>query len=254
MFKTMHFKYGKVGSESPTEDEQPSHSGPGRVTFWTRICDITKWLRWPSTFFLLSLILAAEISILHKQPATLSIGSEINGIVPNFGTYHKKFTPDDRYNSDHKTQTSLNETKQNWLTLIPKGGGFIHVPNPTSHTLPPAMHFPSLPQKSIYSIAAIHQLHCLYRLTAFTDSLVLQMRAGNLTLDEAGLVHNNHCIDYLRNAVVCAADTTLEGQAVARGGREVPGTDGMGGVHVCRDWEGVVGWAEGRRLYDDLHL
>ncbi|KAJ4341738.1 hypothetical protein N0V95_007130 [Ascochyta clinopodiicola] len=251
MFKSMHFGYGKVGSESSDDDQQPEFS---RVTFWTRICDTIRWLRWPSTFFLLFLILTAEISILRRQPATLSVGSEINGIVPNFGTYQKKFVSDDRYHSDHRTHESFNETKQNWLHLAPKGGGFIHIPTPTSYTLPPAIHFPELPAKEVFTIAAFHQMHCLYHVTAYTDTLVLQMRAGNTTLDEHQLSHNNHCVNYLRNAIMCTADTTLEGQAQTEGWRDTAGTDGTGGLHVCRDWDEVVAWAEGRRLYDVLHL
>lgn len=53
---------------------------------------------------------------------------------------------------------------------------------------------------------------------------------------------------------MCNADTTLEGQAQTEGWRDTPGTDGTGGVHVCRDYDEVVAWAEGRRLYDVVHL
>jgi hypothetical protein len=138
MFSKMLFNYGKVGSESSTDDEQQTHPGSGRNTFWTRTCDMARWLRWPSTFFLLCVVLAAEISILQKQPASLAIGGEINGIVPTckslnsrgfsahfnshllVGKHQKKFLADDRYNSDHKTTTSINETKQHWLDLVPR--------------------------------------------------------------------------------------------------------------------------------------
>lgn len=97
-------------------------------------------------------------------------------------------------------------------------------------------------------------MHCLYHMTAYIDTLVLQMRAGNTTIDEQKLSHNDHCFDYLRNAIMCTADTTLEGQALTHGERDTPGTDGTGAVHVCRDYEGVFAWAERNRLYDVAHL
>jgi hypothetical protein len=141
MFTRMPFNYGKVGSESSTDDEQQMHPGPGRVTFWTRICDTTRWLRWPFAFFFLIIILIAEISILNRQPVSLPIGAEINGIVPHcksytlrlnlssttrltqtnppVGRHRVKFIADPRYASDHKTHASINATKQHWLDLMP---------------------------------------------------------------------------------------------------------------------------------------
>lgn len=81
MFGGMPFNYGKVSSEG-SDDEAQTHPGPGRVTFWTRVCGIGRHLRWPATFLLLLTILAAEVQVLHRQPASLKIGDEINGIVP----------------------------------------------------------------------------------------------------------------------------------------------------------------------------
>lgn len=91
-------------------------------------------------------------------------------------------------------------------------------------------------------------------MTAYIDTLVLQMRNQDTTIDEHKLMHNNHCFNYLRNAIMCASDTTLEGQAQDNTSRENVGTDGTGGTHVCRDYEELRAWAEGRRLYDVTHL
>jgi len=76
----MPFTYGKVSSESSTDEEQ--HPGTGRITFWSRFCNATSKLRWPTTFFLLLIIFAAQVQILHRQPPSHPIGSEINGLVP----------------------------------------------------------------------------------------------------------------------------------------------------------------------------
>lgn len=82
MFGSTRFQYGKVSNESSTDDESQANPGPGRITFWTRVCDIALKLRWPSTFALLLVILAAQVQMLHRQPISIPIGGEINGLVP----------------------------------------------------------------------------------------------------------------------------------------------------------------------------
>lgn len=119
------------------------------------------------------------------------------------------------------------------------------------------MHFDEfsvLRGKDTYVLAVFHQMHCLYHMQAYMDALAMQMRAGNTTLDERKLIHNDHCFNYLRNAVMCTADTTLEGQIEGEGWDGEAGTDGTGAVHVCKNWDEVVAWAERNRLYDLAHL
>ncbi|KAL1655456.1 hypothetical protein SLS61_001920 [Didymella pomorum] len=208
MFGSMPFKYGKVSDESSTDDESQTYPGPGRVTSWIRLCNFAFKLRWPSTLFLLFVILAAQVQILHRQPAAMPVGGEINGIVPHFDTSQKKFLKDTRYNSDHKTPASMATTKANWLALAPRGGGMLNLPDYARHTLPPPMHYDEFPQLK----------------------------------------------DKDTNAIMCMADATLEGQIEGDGWDGETGTDGTGAMHVCRNWDEVVRWAEGKRLYDVAHL
>ncbi|KAF1924090.1 uncharacterized protein M421DRAFT_95647 [Didymella exigua CBS 183.55] len=253
----MAFRYGKVGNESSTDDESQIRPGPSHVTFWSRVYCIALKLRWPSTSLLLLVILAAQVQILHRQPTSLPVGGEINGLVPNFGTTQKKFSKDTRYNSDHKTASSMAATKRNWLALAPRGGGMLEIPTYASHTLPRPMHyneFLQLKGKDTFVLAAFHQMHCLHHISMTMDSLAMQLHAGNTTVDQYALVHNDHCFDYLRNAIMCMADMTLEGQIEGDGSDGEAGTDGTGAMHVCRNWDEVVRWAEGRRLYDVVHL
>jgi hypothetical protein len=53
------------------------------------------------------------------------------------------------------------------------------------------------------------------------------------------LKHVQHCFDYVRQALLCAADTNLE-IANATTGR----TNGWGFERTCRSYEDVVKWAE----------
>jgi hypothetical protein len=79
------FSYAKVSNESSQDDslgQQETHPGPGRGAWWYRVIEKFQFLRWPVTLFILIMILFCEISILHKQPSSLGLGDEINGLVP----------------------------------------------------------------------------------------------------------------------------------------------------------------------------
>ncbi|USP78105.1 uncharacterized protein yc1106_05379 [Curvularia clavata] len=143
---------------------------------------------------------------------------------------------------------SINETKREWENLLPLGAGFIDIPDYDSHQLPPPMHFKEAPGKQSYSIAVFHELHCLMHIAAAMDDLIMQIRNKDFTLNENRLVHNDHCFDYIRNAIMCFGDTTLEGQSQTPGLEDIPGTDGTGAIHVCRNFDEVSKWAEMKRL------
>jgi hypothetical protein len=67
------------------------------------------------------------------------------------------------------------------------------------------------------------------------------------TKDEAGEDHNHHaapghflhCIDYLRQAIMCNADTNLELVDPTR-----DGVTGYGFPRKCRDYDRVTQWAD----------
>jgi hypothetical protein len=54
--------------------------------------------------------------------------------------------------------------------------------------------------------------------------------------------HIRHCLDLLRQTLMCHADTTVEVNDVEAGG-----VHGFGVKHVCRDWDQLV------RLTEDWH-
>ena len=58
-------------------------------------------------------------------------------------------------------------------------------------------------------------------------------------------LHARHCIEYLRQAIICAADGALEPGNVTT--RHIGGD---GAVHECRDYDGLVRWTEGRSPAD----
>ena len=55
-----------------------------------------------------------------------------------------------------------------------------------------------------------------------------------------------HCFDYIRQALMCAADPTLEGlRAAAPHGQ--PSVDGWGTKHLCRNFQELSQWTEKHR-------
>jgi hypothetical protein len=112
------------------------------------------------------------------------------------------------------------------------------------------MHFGQNPSGQIYSIAVFHELHCLMHISSYVDHLVMQIRNRGFTLDEGDLGHNDHCFNYIRNALICCGDTTLEGQSQAKMFEHIAGTDGTGAVHNCRNYDEISAWATKHRITD----
>ena len=68
-----------------------------------------------------------------------------------------------------------------------------------------------------------------------------------VTRDETSQMklHAKHCFDYLRQSLMCAADSTLEPVDAV--------TDTVSGMHVvhqCKDFEGLKSWTEEHRYIE----
>jgi Mycotoxin biosynthesis protein UstYa len=73
-----------------------------------------------------------------------------------------------------------------------------------------------------------HQMHCLLMIR----EVILQGGARH---------HIRHCLNILRQAILCASDTTI---APFKPHHET----GVGTVHICRDWEKVYDFIEENQL------
>lgn len=65
----------------------------------------------------------------------------------------------------------------------------------------------------------------------------------------AGAGHEYHCIDYLRQSIMCSADTTLDFAELQPDGRR-KGFSGANSTHHCRDWDALTSWAFENRAGD----
>ncbi|KAJ3753849.1 hypothetical protein EV360DRAFT_52727 [Lentinula raphanica] len=124
----------------------------------------------------------------------------------------------------------------NWSTLTPtSSGGFIYHPQ----------------YNKFYTISMYHQIHCLNALRRYIAQ-GMTTRA-NLHLTNEVLSHTNHCLDYLRQALLCQGDTTLEPvheilvpADVSRNVTEHLDlvSQGWNVIHRCKDWTVVREYAE----------
>jgi hypothetical protein len=88
-------------------------------------------------------------------------------------------------------------------------------------------------------VSAYHQLHCLREL--HVSFVALASAKSNGTVNEVLLSHAEHCFDYLRQAIMCVGDMTLEPPDKV----PEPGMSRLKGydvAHVCTKWEDVRGW------------
>ncbi|KAH9899219.1 hypothetical protein C8Q73DRAFT_787130 [Cubamyces lactineus] len=113
------------------------------------------------------------------------------------------------------------DADDDWGALFPLSDGFT--------TLYPRSPSPGDSESGrTFLISMVHQLHCL-------DVLRVTF-AANRT-DAPAHAHVAHCLRYLRQAVLCLADATLEpDEPGMRGGRWEHAASGVGAVHRCRDW------------------
>jgi len=99
--------------------------------------------------------------------------------------------------------------------------------------LPRAQRFPWDSSKGIYLINAYHNLHCVQTLrTAVVEF-------NNSTPQSSPLGHVIHCLNVLRDEIICDADDTPRYT-----GFQPNQKSGLGQVRMCRDWTQLEAWAD----------
>ncbi|KAF2750982.1 hypothetical protein M011DRAFT_396168, partial [Sporormia fimetaria CBS 119925] len=128
-----------------------------------------------------------------------------------------------KYNRTY-TLPPTNETNAAWNDIFPNGAGFVQHP-----TLAP----------NTSGIAIFHQLHCLnqIRIGYYNTNRTLSDEIDPDFPDQPA--HTRHCFDYLRQSLMCAADSNIEPVNSKLGG-----VTGWGNMRVCRRFDEVVEWAE----------
>ncbi|EKG16321.1 hypothetical protein MPH_06448 [Macrophomina phaseolina MS6] len=128
-----------------------------------------------------------------------------------------------------------NETNALWESFLPNGQGMVEIRNEDTANLPPSKPAPHKPEThKLYGVSMFHQLHCVsYLRLAYWPDLLDEK-------PEDIVSHRDHCLDYIRQAIMCAGDVTFEPLDEA-------GVHGMGTTHRCRNFERIFSWTYERR-------
>ncbi|KAJ5972474.1 uncharacterized protein N7479_002392 [Penicillium vulpinum] len=195
--------------------------------------------------FLVFCLFITLVSITHKPNRSNAVKESSYGpTLPRkpviFGNT-AGFGPDIPYNDPEmlRNSTRMREIHRNWHTLFPPGRGYVIVSeNEEFEVLHPPFKMDNVFEEGDHYeghiMAVYHQLHCLsIIMTAMGTS-----REEWAMLDIQKLEHRAHCVEYLRQSILCSADTTLEGEtgAWAR-------STGWGQTHSCVDLDALTAFA-----------
>ncbi|KAM6485229.1 hypothetical protein HDV62DRAFT_403950 [Trichoderma sp. SZMC 28011] len=161
--------------------------------------------------------------------------------IPPLGPIHKAFMPERVYD-DPRTEKG----HEAWMNLFPKGKGYVSIKNiEAAGPVPDYVRDTSTDGTGRFSVAVFHQLHCLYLL----QSDLFEGLEGNITEPHS---HTLHCLDYLRESILCTSDSTLEPfKPKFDTAADRKGVDGYGTPHQCRDFGKLRNWAERFRYNDN---
>ncbi|KAH8694222.1 hypothetical protein BGW36DRAFT_430241 [Talaromyces proteolyticus] len=126
-----------------------------------------------------------------------------------------------------------NRTDAAWDGLLPTGGGFIPVPNPEAYGLPSDIR----QENQLWGISVFHQLHCLILLRRVHYNFVKGTPSDPTTVE-----HSGHCFDFLRQAISCYGDTTLEMPQLRAEDNIDRAT--FNSPRKCRDFESIKEYTE----------
>ncbi|TQV96996.1 hypothetical protein IF1G_04236 [Cordyceps javanica] len=178
----------------------------------------------------------------HKKPIPVPLGG-----LPHVNA-HPDWLPPEEWRTEvfrlHQIygEEPIGTAKEAWLSMIPKGKGFIVVKNDTQLPHMPGLRRPAHEQKAC--VAIFHQMHCLY----ITYKAYWNARGGQF--DEIPPEHLIHCWDYLRQSIMCAGDTSLEWVNK----EETFQTSGWGFQHTCKNFDAIFEWTESNRFTEKVEI
>ncbi|KAI0487146.1 hypothetical protein F4859DRAFT_527283 [Xylaria cf. heliscus] len=171
----------------------------------------------------LLLVLVLRDGRQDPQASSRQVGGDYSGAGPQFSTQAVKWEADASFVPENTTEFFSDETLSRWKTLMPVGAG-------------------RGPKGESFSTTSMtHQLHCLFMM----GRIYAGVTAGTTeSLPSDYHSHFLHCIDYLRQAVMCSADMALELHDPSDPDDLGPQDGGWNGHHVCKDYTQVLGYLE----------
>ncbi|KFY38694.1 hypothetical protein V495_06419 [Pseudogymnoascus sp. VKM F-4514 (FW-929)] len=193
----------------------------------------TKWQSWPLVVNLLFLVAGlsvwAHVSILVRS-LRCDTAPEVD-----------HFEPDLLYSSRVTFQPHLfyggppsNTTDEMWQRLSPPGDGIVEVPTEFTGSLPASLPAPNNPE-SAKAFSPSISTHLAKNPRNFLRFAYYPEGITDMPPKEI-VLHRDHCLDYIRQAIMCTGDVTFEPLTTV-------GINGMGAIHQCRDFNRIFSWA-----------
>ncbi|KAI0428526.1 hypothetical protein F5Y09DRAFT_312898 [Xylaria sp. FL1042] len=190
---------------------------PGSISRWPRVLYQFPFSASQTTAYILTILISLLLGFLWGfRMASSSAWAADFGTVTQTLVYNRSFAYPP---SEH--------TDRAWSDMFPDLGGFF-------------VHPTTAPARSTFSV--YHQLHCLDGLRGGYWANQQAASRGERLIDESlpahlQMTHMRHCIDYIRQGIMCSGDTTLE-----KVDKKVNGVHGFGVEHTCVDWEQLRQW------------
>ncbi|KAI1477886.1 hypothetical protein F4774DRAFT_388028 [Daldinia eschscholtzii] len=205
---------------------------------------ILKEHRWLIDTFLLVVIVLLLLGgdfRRHGREHFYEGGGDLTGFAPEFGQKITTFSPDPGFVPENTSEFFSDETRKKWLSLVPKGLGYLEIKNPQEYDNLPTQ-LDSYPDQFVVTSSMTHQLHCLYSIAEAYSALT----SDTNRVPKETPWHLTHCFDYLRQSIMCCGDVALEGeQTTFPDGFD--GSDGWDAKHVCKNYDEVYEYLESNR-------
>ncbi|KAF7943519.1 hypothetical protein EAE96_011442 [Botrytis aclada] len=163
--------------------------------------------------------------LLDKQSIVTSTGPQF-AKEPNTFSYNRNFS---------YPPSNVTDAAWNGLFITKGDGGFFDHPYTEGERA---------------TLSVLHQLHCLDGIRHIYYLNNDAATTGTVLLDEElephmRRSHMRHCIDFLRQSLMCCGDSSIE-----RVNPELNGVTGWGTEHVCTNWAELQGWVGERQRLD----
>ncbi|KAE9966554.1 hypothetical protein EG328_008819 [Venturia inaequalis] len=164
----------------------------------------------------------------------VSLGTDTTDFIPSFPLEARLFWNDSDYGprNHHIQDVNVTDLMKQWKSLMPEGNGWTNTNTSENAT----------------QVSVFHQMECLIIiLEDFLDTYkgLSVSRSSRRANSEIGLRKTYNCFNYLRQSLMCFADTALEGlDPYAEAENRTSGTLGIGSTHVCRNYQMLKSFAD----------
>jgi hypothetical protein len=186
---------------------------------------------------------------LYPAPRTDSTSAPVNAAVVQHGHVTTRYNGSLWYDSPFKGPPTP-AIEEAWHSIMQYGMIAVSASDiqRVNHSLRTAVRFPSEAGGG-YMVTTVgtHQIHCLHYIwqdhhrAAFPD-VARKMRE----IPEMYERHYEHCVDYIRQSIMCQFDTGLVTYNWVRDHQQP--TPNSNAMHKCVNWDAVQGWLKDRAV------